>query len=338
MPPLWQQLIGGVTLRETLVAIADLVIVYYIAYRLLLLIRGTRAAQMAIGVFLIVGALFVAKQFELTTVSWLFDRFVGYFIIVIIVVFQEDIRRALMRMGMIFSGGGGHEDTFVLEEVIKAATHMARAHIGGLIVLEREADLGEFVNPGVELDARVSQELLVSLFIPDAHNACHDGAVIIKNRRVQQAGALLPLSNSTKLDKQLGTRHRAAIGISEETDAVVVVVSEERGQVSLCFHGNIARDLSEATLRKALLGLYQKRPRRSRMKPRRGGRPESGQGSDPEKEPQGRNGATSQGSQPDSDSSGQGAASSGAERAPEVARAEPGSAMSSDRRSRQGEG
>jgi diadenylate cyclase len=261
MAALLEQLVSRLTLRDTLVAVADIVIVYYLIYRVLLLIKGTRAAQMLIGLFLIGVSFFAAKQFELTTLSWLLDNFINYFIIVIIVVFQHDIRRGLMRMGTLFSSRRKYQETFVFEEVIRAAEQMARARIGGLIVFEREADLSEFIEAGVALDAQVSQELLVSLFLPESHNVCHDGAAIIKNLRVQQAGAVLPLSANPKLDKQLGTRHRAAIGITEETDAVVVVVSEERGQVSLCFHGNIARDLSGATLRKALLGLFQKERR-----------------------------------------------------------------------------
>jgi uncharacterized protein (TIGR00159 family) len=262
--PIWENLFGRITARDVLVAVVDIGIVFYLVYRTLLLIKGTRAAQMLVGVFLIAGGFFAAKQFELTTLSWLLDNFINYFIIIIIVVFQHDIRRGLMRMGTLFSSKRNYQETFVFEEVIKAAEQMARARIGGLFVFEREADLAEFVEPGVPLDAQVSQELLVSLFVPESQNACHDGAVIIKNLRVQQAGAVLPLSANPKLDKQLGTRHRAAIGITEETDAVVVVVSEERGQVSLCFHGNIARDLSGATLRKALLGLFQKERHRGR--------------------------------------------------------------------------
>ena len=263
--PVLESLLGRISLRDVLVAAVDIVIVFYLIYRVLLLIKGTRAAQMLVGVFLIAGGFFAAKQFELTTLSWLLDNFINYFIIIIIVVFQHDIRRGLMRMGTLFSSRRNYQETFVFEEVIKAAEQMARGRIGGLFVFEREADLSEFVEPGVPLDAQVSQELLVSLFVPEGQNACHDGAVIIKNLRVQQAGAVLPLSANPKLDKQLGTRHRAAIGITEETDAVVVVVSEERGQVSLCFHGNIARDLSGATLRKALLGLFQKERRRTRI-------------------------------------------------------------------------
>jgi uncharacterized protein (TIGR00159 family) len=260
--PFGASILGRITLREALVTFVDIAIVYYLIYRTLLLIKGTRAAQMLLGLFLIGAGFFAAKQFELTTLSWLLDNFINYFIIVIIVVFQHDIRRGLMRVGTIFSGRRQYQESFVFEEVIKAAEQLARARIGGLIVFEREADLTEFIEPGIALDAQVSQELLVSLFLPEPQNTCHDGAVIIKNLRIQQAGAVLPLSANPKLDKQLGTRHRAAIGITEETDAVVVVVSEERGQVSLCFHGNIARDLSGATLRKALLGLFQKEKRR----------------------------------------------------------------------------
>jgi diadenylate cyclase len=263
--PVLETLLGRITLRDVLVAAVDIGIVFYLIYRVLLLIKGTRAAQMLVGVFLIAGGFFAAKQFELTTLSWLLDNFINYFIIIIIVVFQHDIRRGLMRIGTVFSSKRNYQETFVFEEVIKAAEQMARARVGGLFVFEREADLAEFIEPGVPLDAQVSQELLVSLFVPEGQNACHDGAVVIKNLRIQQAGAVLPLSANPKLDKQLGTRHRAAIGITEETDAVVVVVSEERGQVSLCFHGNIARDLSGATLRKALLGLFQKERRRTRV-------------------------------------------------------------------------
>jgi uncharacterized protein (TIGR00159 family) len=162
----------------------------------------------------------------------------------------------------------------VFEEIIKAAEQLALARVGALIVFERDADLVDILNePGVEMDAKVTEELLVSLFLPDKENKLHDGAVIIKNLRIAQAGAVLPLTGNAKLDKALGTRHRAAIGITEETDAVVVVVSEERGAISLCFGGNIARDLDGATLRKALLGLFQKEKKRRKSSGQTGQRP-----------------------------------------------------------------
>jgi diadenylate cyclase len=170
-----------------------------------------------------------------------------------------------MRVGQnLFIYARPYEQTFVFEEVIKATERLATSRVGALIVLERDADLVDYLNePGVEMDSKVSEELLVSLFLPDSENKLHDGAVIIKNLRIAQAGAVLPLSANARLDKALGTRHRAAIGVTEETDAVVVVVSEERGSISLCFGGNIARDLDAPTLRKALLGLFQKQKRRT---------------------------------------------------------------------------
>jgi diadenylate cyclase len=256
------QFLKGITPRDALVAAVDIIIVYYAIYRVLLLIKGTRAAQMLIGLVLIGAGFFAAEQLELTTVSWLLDNFINYFIIIIIVVFQHDIRRGLVRIGQnLFSFGRTYEETHVFEEVIHAAEQLAKSRIGAIIVFEREGDLAEFVDTGRILDARVTKELLVSLFVPSRDNALHDGAAIIRSLRVQQAGAVLPLSPNPRLDPELGTRHRAAIGITEETDAVAVVVSEERGEISLCFHGNIARDLDAATLRKALLGLFFKEKR-----------------------------------------------------------------------------
>ena len=259
-----RRLFDGITARDALVALVDILIVYYGLYRVLLLIRGTRAAQMVIGLVLIGAGFFAAKQFELATVSWVLDHFISYFVIILIVVFQHDIRRGLVRIGQnLFSFGRTYEETHVFEEVIRAAEHLAKHRIGGLIVFEREADLTEFLETGHVLDARVTSELLVSVFIPSRDNALHDGAVVIKSLRIQQAGTLLPLSQNPRLEKELGTRHRAAIGITEETDAVSVVVSEERGEVSLCFGGNIARDLDAATLRKALLGLFFKKTKKA---------------------------------------------------------------------------
>ncbi len=253
------RIVAGATARDAITAVVDVLIVYYAIYRVLLLIKGTRAAQMVIGLVLIGAGFFAATQLELTTVSWLLDNFINYFIIIIIVVFQNDIRRGLVRIGKnLFSLGRTYEETHVFEEVIHASEQLAKSRIGAIIVFEREGDISEFVDTGRILDARVCTELLVALFVPSRDNALHDGAAILKNLRVHQAGSVLPLSPNPRLDPELGTRHRAAIGITEETDAVAVVVSEERGEISLCFHGNIARDLDATTLRKALLGLFYK--------------------------------------------------------------------------------
>ena len=236
----------------------DLVLVYYLIYRLLLMIRGTRAAQMVVGIVLVVAAFFAADRLELTTISWLLDNVINYFIIIVIVVFQQDIRRALGRIGQgVLPFFRGTEAATVVDEVVAAVGQLARARLGAIIVIERDADVGSFVEDATLLDARLSRQLLVSLFVPSADNELHDGAVVIgKSRRVELARALLPMSRAAGLGPELGTRHRAALGITEDTDAVAVVVSEERGEVSLCFRGQVSQDLDPATLRRALHGLF----------------------------------------------------------------------------------
>lgn len=253
-----QRLIDGLTLGSVLTTIVDVALVYYLIYRLLLTIRGTRAAQMIVGIVLIGAAFFVAERLELTTVSWLLDNFISYFIILIIVVFQQDIRRALGRIGSnVLPFGRRQEATHTVDEVVAGCAQLARARMGAIIVFEREAALEEFVDDATRIDAALSRQLLVSLFVPAKDNELHDGAVVInKQHRIELARALLPLSRATDLGPEFGTRHRAALGITEDTDAVVVVVSEERGEISLCFKGSIARDLEPVMLRRALVGLF----------------------------------------------------------------------------------
>ncbi len=267
MGPLW---LHSISLRDAALTFVDVAIVYYFVYRVLKLLRGTRAAQMLLAVTLVGGGIFVAKQFELTTLSWLLDHVLSFSIVFFIVIFQHDIRRALMRVGQgLWWNTRSSERTEVFEEVIRAAERLAHLRVGALIVLERNADLVDHLTEqGVEVGAKVTEELLVSIFLSDPENKLHDGAVIIKELRIAQAGAVLPLSANARLDKALGTRHRAGIGVTEETDAVSVVVSEERGSIALCFGGNVARDLDGATLRKALLGLFQKQTRTARARRR----------------------------------------------------------------------
>jgi uncharacterized protein (TIGR00159 family) len=271
---LWLQ---SITFRDAALTFVDIAIVYYLVYRLLRLLRGTRAAQMLLALTLVGAGIFIAKQFELTTLSWLLDHALSFSIVFFIVIFQHDIRRALMRVGQgLWWNTRSYERTEVFEEVIRAAERLAQLRVGALIVLERNADLVDHLTEqGIEVGAKVTEELLVSIFLSDPENKLHDGAVVIKELRIAQAGAVLPLSANARLDKALGTRHRAGIGVTEETDAVSVVVSEERGSIALCFGGNVARDLDGATLRKALLGLFQKQSRTQR--PRR--RPGSATGS-----------------------------------------------------------
>jgi diadenylate cyclase len=246
--------------------LADIALVAIVLYAVLVLIRGTRAVQMGIGLGLVFVVYQIAKWLGLVTLYAMLDTLLTSLVLIIVVVFQQDIRRALMRFGgrPLFAPARVALETQVIEEVVKASSSLAQKRIGALIVFEREAVLDEFIEAGTRLDALVSKELLYSVFVPSYENPMHDGAIIVREGRVQQAGAFLPLSASTKLDKTLGTRHRAAVGLSEDTDAAVVVVSEERGAVSLCFHGNIVRDLDAASLRTALLGLLTKQRKRRR--------------------------------------------------------------------------
>lgn len=253
-----KEFISTLTFGGVATTVVDVALVYYLIYRLLLTIRGTRAAQMVVGIVLVGAAFFVAERVELSTVSWLLDNFISYFIILIIVVFQADIRRALGRLGQSMMPWGRKQETsHIVDEVVAAVAQLARARMGAIVVFERDAALEEFVDDATRVDGVLTRQLLVALFVPVRDNELHDGAVVIgKNHRIDLARALLPLSKATDLGPEFGTRHRAALGITEDTDAVVVVVSEERGEISLCFKGSIARDLEPVILRRALFGLF----------------------------------------------------------------------------------
>ncbi len=253
-----KEFISTLTFGGVATTVVDVALVYYLIYRLLLTIRGTRAAQMVVGIVLVGAAFFVAERIELSTVSWILDNFISYFIILIIVVFQADIRRALGRLGQSMMPWGRKQETsHIVDEVVAAVAQLARARMGAIVVFEREAALEEFVDDSTRVDGVLTRQLLVALFVPVRDNELHDGAVVIgKNHRIDLARALLPLSKATDLGPEFGTRHRAALGITEDTDAVVVVVSEERGEISLCFKGSIARDLEPVILRRALVGLF----------------------------------------------------------------------------------
>ena len=246
----------------------DIFIVYYVCYRALLVLRGTRAVQVGIGLAAVFVLYLVADQLNLTSVHSILGALISSIILVIVVVFQNDIRRALMRVGSSLPGLTRAREAIVIDEVVEAATELARHRIGAIIAFEQEANLDEFVgaNKGRLIDSAVSTELLVSLFIPEAMNKLHDGAVVIRNLRVAKAGVFFPLPESRVLDQSFGSRHRAALGITEETDAVVVVVSEERGTISYCFNGNIAPNLDGPRLRTLLESVFHPRPRKPKKR------------------------------------------------------------------------
>ena len=234
----------------------DIGIIAFVLYRLIHMIRGTRAMQMIIGLVVILLAYVSSQMFGLFTLNWVLDNFLGSIILVIIVIFQSDIRRALTHFGTapLFGGADRIERGKVLEEITKAVVSLAARRIGGLIVLEREVGLNEYIEVGTRLDARVTRELLESVFIP--HSPMHDGALVIQKGRVSAARCFLPLSADPNLSKAFGTRHRAAAGLTEETDAVAVVISEERGKISLVVEGKVNEDLDGPQLRSSLQRLF----------------------------------------------------------------------------------
>ncbi len=244
---------------QVLVDVFDILVVTYVVYRALLVLRGTRAMQMGTGLGVIFVVYVVSKWAGFVTLVNLLSTLLSSIILIVVVVFQNDIRRGLMRVGSraFFAGMARQQETRVIDEVVAAATELARHRMGALICFEQDANLDEFVvAQGTTLDAAVQRELLVSLFVPDSLNKLHDGAVVIRNLRIAKGGVFFPMPDTKMLDKSMGSRHRAALGITEETDAVVVVVSEERGTISFCFNGNIVPNLDGASLKQALLGLF----------------------------------------------------------------------------------
>ncbi len=237
--------------------IIDIAIVALIVYRALLLIRGTRAMQMLTGLGILGIAFFLSSTFELFTTHWLLSYFFDYLILIVIVLFQDDLRRALTHVGKnpFFSGASAEEEREMIDEVAKAANRLARERIGALMVIERETGLKNFIDTGSKLDSRVRSELLYSIFVPSS--PIHDGAVIINGGRIAAAGCFLPLSKDPNIDRRFGTRHRAAIGLSEDTDAIVVLVSEEAGECHLVKNGRITMNLSEEELRQSLAALLE---------------------------------------------------------------------------------
>ncbi|HXT49519.1 MAG TPA: diadenylate cyclase CdaA [Thermoanaerobaculia bacterium] len=245
------QFLQQITWRDGL----DVLLVAVVIYNLLLLIRGTRAVQVVYGILVLVAVYYLARLFDLLTLQTALSAFLTFLPFAIIVLFQDEIRRALAQFGSrpIWGIGTHHRIESVFHEVVLAATAMSARRVGALIVLERMAGLKNFVDNGIRLDAVVSYDLLLNIFNP--HTPLHDGAVIVQGDRLAAAACYLPLTRTAELSKEYGTRHRAALGISEETDAVAVVVSEETGRVSVAYQGTLIRDLDSNALRNTLYKL-----------------------------------------------------------------------------------
>jgi diadenylate cyclase len=231
--------------------VIDILLVTIGIYWLLILIRGTRAFQILLGLLVLYAMNVASEIFQLITLRTLLEKFVKYGVLIVIVLFQHDIRRALARVGRgVFPAAARQRETQILEEVVRACQELARKRIGALIVLEREIQLVDQIESGTQLDAAVLRDLLISIFNP--YSPLHDGAVVIQNGRLSYAGCILPLTMREELPDGVGTRHRAAVGLSEETDAVVVVVSEETGGLSVALGGALVQGLDAPNLRAVL--------------------------------------------------------------------------------------
>ena len=241
------ELIKGMRWQDILDIIAVAVVLYWI----LLLIRGTRAVQILVGLMILGIAYLFARGTELNTLGWILENFLGSIVIIVVILFQNEIRTALALVGTNpLTGANPGEQKHLIEEVVKAAAALSNKRIGALMVIERSTGLKNYVEKGTVIDGTVSRDLLVSIFMP--FSPIHDGAVIIRGGKVAAARCFLPLTLNPRLEKILGTRHRAALGLTDETDAVVVVVSEETGKISTAFEGKLYSRLEVDELKRML--------------------------------------------------------------------------------------
>jgi diadenylate cyclase len=239
------------------VDILDILIVYYILYRILVLIRGTRAVQMLTGLIIVGVFYIISMRIGLLTLHEILSKFFNYLPIIVIILFQDDIRRALTNVGKTpFFNLISHqaESESIIEELVKACMALSRKRIGALIVIEQGMGLKDFIEVGIQIDSKVNAELLTSIFV--SSSPIHDGAIIISEDKIIAAGCFLPLTRNPNIEKSLGTRHRAALGLTEETDAVVIVVSEEQREISIANNGELERGLDSPGLRRRLYKLF----------------------------------------------------------------------------------
>lgn len=242
---------SDLTWHDWIKDIIDVGIVSFIIYKMILLVRGTRAVQLLKGIFILVAVWALSTWFNLYTLKWLMNQMFTFGIVSVLIIFQPELRRVLEQLGRgkLFARSYSLDRDVVNEQidgVIKAVRFMAERKIGALIVFERSTGLSELIESGIRMESKITSELLINIFTPNT--PLHDGAVIIRSNQIMAAGCYLPLSENPFISKELGTRHRAAIGVSEVTDAVSVTVSEETGQVSLSLGGMIVRDINEESL------------------------------------------------------------------------------------------
>ncbi|MHC5249688.1 diadenylate cyclase CdaA [Enterococcus sp. LJL120] len=244
----WQDLFSGNILTLSFwINILDILVVWFLAYKLIELVRGTKAVQLIRGVALFILIRILAEFIGLHTLSWLMNHVITYGVIAAVVIFQPEVRRGLEHLGrqtfFTQTKKSEREEERVISAYDKAIQYMGRRKIGALISIERNTGLDEYIETGIPLDADISGELLINIFIPNT--PLHDGAVIVKKNKIAVASAYLPLSESMLIPKEYGTRHRAAIGLSEVSDALTIIVSEETGHVSMAVNNEFLTDLSQ---------------------------------------------------------------------------------------------
>lgn len=246
---------------ELLGNIIDILLVWFVIYKLITVIKGTKAVQLLKGIFFIIIARLVTEALNLETLSWVMQQVLNWGFLAIIIIFQPELRRALEQLGRgkLFSSSTLNEESErnrLIEAMTKSVSYMAKRRIGALVSIERETGLSEYIETGIPMNSDITSELMINLFIPNT--PLHDGAVIVQKNRIAAAACYLPLSESPFISKELGTRHRAALGISEVTDAITIVVSEETGAISLTANGDLHRNLSmedfEVKLRRIWFG------------------------------------------------------------------------------------
>lgn len=233
----------------------DILLVTFVIYKLIMIIRGTRAVQLLKGITVILAVWFLSGQLGLHTLRWIMSQAVIYGLLAIIIIFQPELRRALEQLGRgkFLSRSSSIDDIEmekVIDEIVKASIYMGKRRIGALISIERETGMNDYIETGIAVKGKLTSELLINIFIPNT--PLHDGAVIIKNHQIMAAGCYLPLSEDPFISKELGTRHRAALGISEVTDSITLAVSEETGNISVTKNGELHRHLDEEALRELL--------------------------------------------------------------------------------------
>ncbi len=237
--------------------ILDIFVVAFIFYHALFIIHGTRAVQMLIGLGILFLLFWFGLTFQLHSLNWLLSHFFEFFILIIVIIFQDQIRTALSQVGgrkNLFKFFGQDEEDFDLEEVVETMGALSREKIGALVVLERKNGLQNYINTGTRLKSQVHSDILYAIF--QSSGPLHDGAVIISDGMIEAAGCFLPLSKNVEIDRHLGTRHRAALGITEISDAVVITVSEETGRMSICLNGQFYACDNESVLRQYLKHLW----------------------------------------------------------------------------------